>query len=226
MRKTSLYIALSVLAMIAAFWLGELDRQGKLHCPAATCTRADVSAYQRLYENAIEGRFHRAARVASRMTQADPTNTEARLYLAYALRGLNQPEAAAAQYTRILGHSAEPWMLIDAWTGRAAAYLDKGKASAADEDLTAALALAQQEEARHNNSRTAYQLACIYAQRTALYESLGSTSTAERESTQAQEWLQSATTRGYNNQRHIRNDLDLQPLRKIVQEQYTAESSH
>lgn len=222
MRKSRIYLGLGVLSLMAAFVIAELPRvcghaRSIGNCRAHRTIKSHVPSYHIMYGHAIAGRFDQAVDCARQRLAADPRDAESRLYLAYSLRGRGDLAQAESDYTAALeqanaqGEIAN-WIAIDALTGRAACRLAIDSAAAAEADLLAAKDLALAEEAMLENPRTAYQLACIYAQFSSVYTSLAMRGSEKATRNMAMGYLQQARERGYDNDYHVLNDLDLQPI--------------
>jgi tetratricopeptide (TPR) repeat protein len=216
MRRTGIYMILAVVAMGSAFWIAEF----KPRCGWHQSVRSDVAkrnVYQQMYEAAINGCFHGAAKTARRLIATNELDYEAHLFLGYALRGLNDHEGALQAYadTRLIAERylgpRGTWVIVDARTGEAAAHIALGNLENAWQVLDEALAIAEQAEAHDASQTTAYQLACLHAQLASLARAQGAD--AGDATADALHFLKTSMERGYGNLRHIHNDLDLAPIR-------------
>ena len=178
------------------------------------------------YEHGLGGDYDSASRKA-RMAAVklelaqEPWSqrAEAELMLAYAERGYEMFSSSIGTHNRIIQRGKthgdiEPDVLIDAHVGRAAAQAELFQFQFARDDLATALELAlQQAEGDDPDGRAAYQLACVYAVRSQLWEKEGDPSAAERDRQLALNRLRIARRNGYENFRHMVADLDLASLR-------------
>lgn len=218
MRRSRLYLCLSVLMLAVGVGASHFSDG----CPLrrGNCShkqqRHQVD-YQRLYQYAISGNDAAAVAVAEKLLAKKPGEREVLLYYGYALRGAGRHHDAEAAYTNAIepakGNNAETWVLIDAYTGRAAARIAQGDIAGADRDLSRAMEYANRAEHRNRSQRSAYQLACVHAQLSVVYESLKGRHTAELERSRAVDWLNKALQRGYDNEQHMRADRDLDPIK-------------
>jgi tetratricopeptide (TPR) repeat protein len=229
MLKSRLYLTLSMMALLVAVVVSEFDLRCPLQniaqCPFSTqcdlATAEDTNTYSEMYANAIHGRFDDAIRIAKARLDADPSDATTRLYLAYSLRGNQNHHEAMRQYGAVAIQTqaedpANDWLVIDALTGRAACQTILGKSEAALSNLDRALKLANEQEERSPDTRSAYQLSCVYAQYTAAHRALEKSWDETKAADNAERYLRLALDRGYKSRQHIAADLDLDPLRDRV----------
>jgi tetratricopeptide (TPR) repeat protein len=227
MHKSRLYLTLSLVALLAAVVVSEFDLRCPLQsiaqCPFSTVcdpqpAEGDTNTYSDMYTNAINGRFDDAIRIAKARLKADPSDATTRLYLAYSLRGNQNPHEAMRQYGTVAIQTqaedpASDWIVIDALTGRAACQTILGNSEAALSNLDRAMKLAKEQEERSPDTRSAYQLSCVYAQYAAAHNALKESWDETKAADNAERYLRLALDRGYDNRQHISADLDLDPLR-------------
>ncbi len=226
MHKSRLYLTLSLVALLGAVVVSEFD----LRCPLQNITQCpfstrcdlppveETNTYAEMYTSAIHGRFDDAIRIAKARLDADPSDATTRLYLAYSLRGNKSVHEAMRQYGTVaiqtqVDDPANDWIVIDALTGRAACQTILGDSKSALSNLDRALKIANEQEERSPDTRTAYQLACIYAQYTAAHHALKERWDETKAADNAERYLRLAQDRGYENRQHIAADMDLDPLR-------------
>ncbi|MBK8206882.1 MAG: hypothetical protein IPK87_08860 [Planctomycetes bacterium] len=221
MRRSRVYLGLSIISLAVAALLGHVA--DRTHCPLRSsdcfmdCEQApqDDAAREELYDHAISGRHDEAIQIAERLAARDVNDTWATLYLAYALRGAERTDESTERYSQALllaEQQEDATAAIDALTGRAACRLAGDDVAGADRDLERAYEVATRAENTRRSECSAYQLACIHAQRAAVYARLRSAVTADTEKQRAVRWLKLARARGYDNMRHMRHDQDLGPL--------------
>ncbi|MCC7509917.1 MAG: hypothetical protein IT464_11195 [Planctomycetes bacterium] len=221
MRRSRVYLGLSIISLAVAALLGHVADGA--NCPFGSsdcymdCEQApqDDTAHAQLYEYAISGRHDEAIQIAQRLAARDVNDAWATLYHAYALRGAQRMDEATERYSQALllaEQQEDAQAAIDALTGRAACRTAGDDVAGADRDLTRALEIATRAESTRHTKISAYQLACIHAQRAAVYSRIRSSGTADIEKQRAVRWLKLARARGYDNVRHMRHDQDLGPL--------------
>ncbi len=223
MRRSRVYLGLSIISLAVAALLSHVADGAHCRFESSDCfadgdqAPADTASGARedLYDHAISGRFDQAIQIAQRLTARDANDSWVALYHAYALRGDDRIEESADRYTHALQLAEQQEnarVAIDALTGRAACRIASDDVSGADRDLTRALEIATRAENTRRTDSSAYQLACIHAQRAVVYTRIRSAGTSEFEKQRAVRWLKLARARGYDNMQHMRHDLDLGPL--------------
>lgn len=221
MRRSRVYLGLSIISLaVAALLAHGVDRT---HCPLRSsdcyldCEQPpqDAATHEELYDHAISGRHNEAILIAERLAARDVNDAWATLYHAYALRGAERMDESTERYSHALllaEQQDDAPAAIDALTGRAACRIAGDDVAGADRDLARAHEIATRAENTRRSTTSAYQLACIHAQRAVVYARLKSAVTADTEKQCAVRWLKRARARGYNNMRHMRHDQDLGPL--------------
>ncbi|MBX3460757.1 MAG: hypothetical protein KF696_12480 [Planctomycetes bacterium] len=214
MRRSRVYLGISILSLVIGVGIARSTEHRRQSCRERAPQQQQLN-FQQLYEEAIAGNDKAAIATAERLLESNPRHQEALLFYGYALRGDGRHADAEEAYSRVLKprkRHVDTWILIDAYTGRAAARIGLGDIPGADQDLSEAMRLANLREQKHRDQTSAYQLACVHAQLAVVYEHLKGRHTAALERSRAVDWLLKARKRGYSNDRHMRNDRDLAPL--------------
>lgn len=236
MRRSSLYLGFSIFFMVFAGFVAVKAKRHHFRCQerAAECsvlqlepehTRAADELIHQGYVCAMLRDYAQTASFVRGALEQDPNHAEAYCMLGYAQRGLNDFHSAEANYTiAILLAEKDPIthrrLLIDALTGRAAAYIGQGRGQPARLDLDRALNMAlQQAQQGKSPGAELYQLACVYSVRSGLHRvdrKLSGTSLSRQvysDQMEAIDYLKRAQRKNYPDAMHLQGDQDLDPIR-------------
>lgn len=220
MRKSSLYLGLSVIALVVGVALGEAKNLGfdcRVACPVV-CDSHDMKfstdELNRHYDEAFRmvqtGDFEAMEFHARRVLDVSNSAVAHELN-AYALRGQGRHAESIAKYRDAIRLSeGSPYRDVvtgDSWIGIAANFAAMGETEEALEAATRAVEFAHERVRTERNDSAHYQLACAYATRSGIE---GGTTSADSGAAFAH--LNLAMSKGFDNLPHMRGDLDLKPL--------------
>jgi tetratricopeptide (TPR) repeat protein len=197
-------------------------------CPGGQCPQVNFEKSDRQnlwkasYEAFQDGNPVQAVRYANRLAKLEDS-ADAYLIQAYMKRATDDSEEAYVALEKCLDRAeaeeADQVLLIDAWTSKAAVYLELGKIKAAEDANRKAYGLAIQQlgEVRDEGSSrdlqvNHYQFACVHAMFAAIEDVEGNKFDARIDQNLAINALQKAIKHGYSNHRHMSTDLDLKAL--------------
>lgn len=165
----------------------------------------------------------KAVRSANRLVKKEGS-ADAYLLQAYMNRAVDRPEEAFEAlekcFDRAKGHAKNnkrtQQILIDAWTSKAAIYLDLNQYKAAENANRKAYGQAilhrSQIDSDSDKRVNYYQFACVHAMFAAINEAKGEHFNARVDKKLAISALRKAVKLGYDNGQHISTDLDLKAL--------------
>ena len=230
MRKSRLYLGLSIISLIVGVAMGEAREWGvDCHggCPFDRHVQCETRCDRDLAETPVSYHYHEAFRMVQTRDydamaehaqvcvdrEGDSISYE---MLAYARRGQGLHTESIALYTRAMeelryeSHTLDDRDLIvaDCLVGRAANYIAIGNHGLAQRDLREAKKIAERRVERHDGKSAHYQLACVFATRSLLADD----DQARDDVESALSELKLAINREYDNWLHMRGDLDLTPL--------------
>lgn len=210
MRRTHLYLTLSIVSMMVAFGLGVAQKQ----CRYSKCevkpelVKPEPVSVEPVWSALYARDFDRMAAEAILLTDSEYPGEGLRLR-AYALRGQGRYNEADAAYTEALAKSRATIEKCDCYIGRALCRSMLGQKVAAQDDIARAKQLAMAQVKRKESTDHLYQFACVLAVESTMLEGLR----AEEARLAAIGKFQSAISAGFNNWEHARADLDLDALR-------------
>ncbi len=161
----------------------------------------------------------KAVRLANELTKQDDS-ASSYLLQAYMNRAVDRPEEAFEAlekcFDRAKGHKGTEQILIDAWTSKAAIYLDLNQYKAAENANRKAYGQAilhrSQIDSDSDKRVNHYQFACVHAMFAAISEAKGDRFNARVDRNLAISSLRKAVKLGYDNGQHMGTDLDLLAL--------------
>lgn len=227
MRKSRLYLALSVLSLVFGVALGQAqDRCGGHECPFTTagtdnCRQTGTVGFDtdtafhfdEAFRSVQTRDYLTMQRHAAALLKFDSTDPISHELMAYSLRGQEQHAASIEAYENAIefgleGRSPSIMVVCDSYIGIAANYEAMGEREKALENITYALRIAEERRSMDQSDDAYYQLACAYAVRSGMDE--GSQGARDRGSAIA--FLKFAIAKGFDNWAHMRGDLDLKAL--------------
>lgn len=209
MRKSRLYLSLSIISMIAAVGVGI----GQTHCDRyrGACVVYDNPESEA--RSAFEARDFQSLLYHSDSLIEQGETLEGRRFRAYALRGQGDLEQAVAAYHESMHHdsgrSVPKPLMIDAYVGLADCFARMGLNERAREWIERARQDAESQLRRRNDDGASYQMACVLAVQSSIEE--GEIARGLRAF--AIEHLRAAIKHGFDNWDHMRADIDLDALR-------------
>lgn len=215
MRRSRLYLSLSIISMIAAVGVGiaqsHCDRFRE-HRECTILVDHDMHA-----QAAFEARdFNALARHAEALTASGDTIDGRRLH-AYALRGRGDLDAAISAYHESMhresGRKVPQPVLIDSYVGLADCFGRQGLNERAREWIKRASESAHEQLERRPDEASHYQLACVLA----VHSTIVDDKVAEVYRKLAIEHLRIAIKKGFNSWDHLRADIDVDALRSEAQ---------
>lgn len=211
MRKSRLYLSLSIISMIAAVGVGVAQSHCKRNCHQREC----IIAVQHELDarEAFETRDFAALSHQADALIADGEALDGRRWKAYALRGQGRLDDAIAAYHESMhsesGHAVQRPLLIDSYIGLADCLARKGQYARAKDWIERAHEEAIDQLERTPDEGAHYQLACVLAVRS----TISKTKAAGIYRGLAIEQLKLAIRKGFDSWDHMRADIDLDALR-------------
>ena len=211
MRKSRLYLSLSIISMIAAVGVGIAQGQCERYCPVTTCSIIYDHEHQAI--SAFEARDFDAMNRHANALISDGDTLNGRRWNAYSLRGQGRLDEAISAYHESMhresGHAVPLPVLIDSYVGLADCFARQGLRERARDWIDRAQEDAVSLLREHQDQDTHYQLACVLAVRSSIEEGPA----AEVIRSLALEQLRLAIRHGFDNWDHLRADIDVDALR-------------
>lgn len=230
MRKSRLYLALSVLSLVFGVALGHAQQRcdGRQHecpfglndfghggeCREEIATPAEAASLRRETLRMVQtGDYDTMQQNAEYLVAIEPDNAFHHEMLGYALRGRQMHRTSNLSYERALklalaDEVANAPIICDSHIAMAANYQALGERENALESIGAALRLAEQNRRAYQDEAAYYQLACALAVRSTIRE--GRPALVDRGSALAN--LRFAIEKGFDGWDHMQGDLDLEAL--------------
>ncbi|MEZ5993359.1 MAG: tetratricopeptide repeat protein [Planctomycetota bacterium] len=227
MRRSRLYLALSILSLVFGVALGQAqDHCAGRECPFSVCDTDDCQSPDTIrfgsdpefhldeaFRSVQTRDYSTMQRHAAALLKYDNTDPISHELLAYSLRGQEQYAESIEAYEKAIdlgleGRYPNIMVVCDSYIGIAANYDASGEHEKAIENIENALRIAEERRKLEQSDDAYYQLACAYAVRSGM--ELGKQSAKDRGSAIAN--LKFAIVKGFNNWDHMRGDLDLKAL--------------
>ena len=212
MRRSRLYLTLSIISMIAAVGVGIGQSRCRGHCPITECSIIPTDHQSRAM-NALQTRDFQAMLKHADALIDQGDKVDGRRLKAYALRGQGDLDNAIAAYHESMhresGEEVERPVLIDAYVGLADCFARLGLKERARDWIGRAEEEAVTQLAEGADRHSLYQMACVLAVRSSIEE--GRVAKVYRGF--AIEQLTLAIERGFDSWDHMRGDIDLDALR-------------
>jgi tetratricopeptide (TPR) repeat protein len=207
MRKSRLFLGLSVISMIAAVGLG----MAQDHCPYSCTPVCQVldsdkgEVYAAFEQRDFEAMEHHARELINR-----GRTVEGRRLVAYALRGQGRHREAIAAYHESMQDSPRP-VRIDACVGLADCFAGLGMPDRALEWINLAEKEARDQLSSGGSEARYYALACVLSVRSGIEQGKN----ADISRARAIEYLHRAIGSGFDSWAHMEADQDLDPIRDM-----------